>query len=111
MAFTGQGSLDEIDEDKEDPWAKSQFPEEEAATKALDGVRLTPTPGESPTASPATPAEQEPVSRTSFTDVRRLEAALSDALDPSNSSFDAELRRAWLRLDKQTRREIHDHCR
>ena len=32
-----------------------------ALRKALDGVRLTPTPGESPTASPATPAVQETV--------------------------------------------------
>ena len=28
----------------------------DALRKALDGLRLTPTPGESPTASPATPA-------------------------------------------------------
>ena len=95
MAFTGQGgdwsqAREEIDEDKEaklDPWAKSQFPEEEAATKALDGLRLTPTPGETPTASPTTPAVQEPVPRTSFTDVRRAAAALRNALrnalDPS----------------------------
>ena len=88
MAFTGQGgdwsqAREEIDEDKEaklDPWAKSQFPEEEAATKALDGLRLTPTPGETPTASPTTPAVQVPVPRTSFTDVRRAAAALRNAL-------------------------------
>jgi hypothetical protein len=47
MAFTGrrQVALDEIDEDKEaslDPWAKCQLPGEEAATKALDELRLTP---------------------------------------------------------------------
>ena len=85
----------------------------DALRKALDGLRLTPTPGESPTASPATPAMQEPVSRTSFTNVRRADAALRNALrnalDPSNASFDAELRRAWLRLDKPTRRELDKH--
>ena len=40
----------------------------DALRKALDGLRLTPTPGESPTAtSPATPDVQETVSRSSFT--------------------------------------------
>ena len=76
MAFTGrrQAALDEIDEDKEanlDPWAKSQLPGEEAATKALDELRLTPNPD-------------------GF-----LCPALVNALDPNDSkNYDAELRRA-----------------
>ncbi len=83
MAFTGrrQAALDEIDEDKEanlDPWAKSQLPGEEAATKALDELRLTP-------------------NLDGF-----LCPALVNALDPNDSkNYDAELRRAWLRLDEQ----------
>ena len=88
MAFTGrrQAALDEIDEDKEanlDRWVRSQLPGEEAATKALDELRLTPNP-------------------TDF-----LCPALVNALDPNDSkNYDAELRRAWLRLNKQTRRGI-----
>ena len=92
MAFTGrrQAALDEIDEDKEanlDPWAKSQLPGEEAATKALDELRLTP-------------------NLDGF-----LCPALVNALDPNDSkNYDAELRRAWLRLDEQARREIRNVC-
>ena len=82
MAFTGQGSLDEIDEDKEDPWAKSQFPEEEAATKALDGVRLTPTP-----------AAQKTISRSSFTDVRHVDAGTARGVLPSGTVHAADSRR------------------
>jgi len=42
----------------------------DALRKALDGLRLTPTPGESPTASPATPAvqnSQQPMARCVYT--------------------------------------------
>ena len=41
---------------------------------------------------------------------RSLRNRLSEAIDPQNKKFDAALRRAWLRLDKQTRLEIRKEC-
>ena len=96
------------------------------AAKALDGLSLTPRPK---------PAVQQQVSQDPFTDralsraqrrrardaesptrltqvarhagrFLKLSSPLLIALNPECKDFDAELRRAWLRLDKQTRREI-----
>ena len=96
------------------------------AAKALDGLSLTPRPK---------PAVQQEVSQDPFTDralsraqrrrardaesptrltqvarhagrFLKLSSPLLIALNPECKDFDAELRRAWLRLDKQTRREI-----
>ena len=106
MAFTGRPALEAVDENTGlDAWA----------AKALDGLALTPTP-----------AVQQEVSQDPFTGSRKdaesptrqaaqaglyLSSPLHNALNPTHSKgYDAELRRAWLRLDKQTRWEIHNHC-
>ena len=85
------------------------------AAKALDGLALTPAP-----------AVQQEVSQDPFTGSRKdaesptrqaaqaglyLSSPLNNALNPTHSKeYDAELRRAWLRLDKQTRWELTNHC-
>ena len=87
------------------------------AAKALDGLSLTPRPK---------PTVQQEVSQDPFTGSRKdaesptrqaaqaglyLSSPLHNALNPTHSKeYDAELRRAWLRLDKQTRWEIANHC-
>ena len=87
------------------------------AAKTLDGLNLTPRPK---------PAVQQEVSQDPFTGSCKdaesstrqaaqaglyLSSPLYNALNPIHSKeYDAELRRAWLRLDKQTRRKIENHC-
>ena len=98
------------------------------AAKTLDGLNLTPRPK---------PAVQQEVSQDPFTDrdlsrrqrrrardaesptrltqVARhagvyLSSPLQNALNPTRLDYDGEFRRAWMNLDKQTRREIENHC-
>ena len=115
MAFTGRPALEAVDENAGlDAWA----------AKALDGLALAPAPAVQQEVSqdPFTDRDlsrrqrrraRDAESPTRLTQVARhagrflkLSSPLLIALNPECKDFDAELRRAWLRLDKQTRREI-----
>ena len=99
MAFTGRPALEAVDENAGlDAWA----------AKALDGLALTPTPAVQKEVSqdPFTGSCKDAESSTRHT---YLTTPLQNALNPECKDFDAEFRRAWMNLDKQTRREIENH--
>ena len=124
MAFTGRPALEAVDENTGlDAWA----------AKALDGLALTPTPAVQQEVSqdPFTGSREDAESPTRVTQhagcsrvvfmgeglprwrppgTSPLLSALQHALNPERTDFDAELRRAWLRLGRKTRRKIHNHC-
>ena len=106
MAFTGRPALEAVDENR--------------AAKALDGLALTPTPAVQQEVSqdPFTGSRKDAESPTRVTQHAGcsrvvfmgeglprwrpprtpLLSALQHALNPERTDFDAELRRAWLRL-------------
>ena len=113
MAFTGRPALEAVDENTGlDAWA----------AKALDGLALTPAPAVQQEVSqdPFTDRDlsrrqrrraRDAESPTRLTQVARhagvyLSSPLQNALNPTRLDYDGEFRRAWMNLDKQTRREI-----
>ena len=113
MAFTGRPALEAVDENAGlDAWA----------AKALDGLALTPAPAVQQEVSqdPFTDRDlsrrqrrraRDAESPTRLTQVARhagvyLSSPLQNALNPTRLDYDGEFRRAWMNLDKQTRREI-----
>ena len=116
MASTGgRQALEAVDENTQsglDTWA----------AKALDGLALTPAPAVQQEVSqdPFTDRDlsrrqrrraRDAESPTRLTQVARhagvyLSSPLQNALNPTRLDYDGEFRRAWMKLDKQTRREI-----
>ena len=126
MALTGgRQALEEIDnkEGLDASAAKSQCQRDEAADISLDGLALTETPAVQQEVSqdPFTGSSKDAESPTRVTQhagcsrvvfmgeglprwrrpgTSPLLSALQHALNPERTDFDAELRRAWLRLDR-----------